>query len=134
MNWAEELRHTLKAALDAERLKQVTVAKLAGVSQPAISQFVGIKGRTPEVPLFLAACQLLGLDPYQLVGVGTPVIRGTDDPPSLSSLETLDDKAFLRRLVSALLSVIDHPDTRHETATARPHQTGHRKRIGAHRG
>lgn len=122
----------LKGAIDAKRLKATTVATLAGVSQPAISQFINIPGRTPEVPIFMAACQLLNLDPYQLVGVSSPAAFVDHEADLVSASPSDSHLAFLRRLTSALVDITARI-SREQTAETRTQQARRRKRNRAHR-
>lgn len=124
----------LKGAIDAKRLTATTVATLAGVTQPAISQFINIPGRTPEVPIFMAACQLLNLDPYQLVGVSSSPVSTVAHETTLVPASAPDSHlAFLRRLTSALVDVTARI-SREQTAETRTHPARRRKRNRAHRG
>lgn len=131
--WAEDLRLALKVEYDAGRLTLTKVAKLAGVSQPAVSQFLKFKGRTPEVPIFMAACQLLHLDPYEVVGVSSPVRAGDYEADQLPASTTEDSLAFLRRLTSALVDLTAR-ESRQQTTETRAHAPRRRKRNRTHRG
>lgn len=124
--WADDLRDALDKAVQEGRVTQTRVAEVAGVTQPAVSQFLsGItkgKNREVEVPIFLATCQLLNLNPYEVFGIGptheAAVLPSSDDPTQKMA------NAFGHALVRAL----HETQPGRQAASAPPRSARRRKR------